>query len=75
MQVRATAQGYYNLILREPGDEFTIKSPKDFSGVWMVDIDKKPTPPPKPSGKKGAVASKEAAPEPAEKGEAKEDVI
>lgn len=40
MKVTATARGYYGGHIREPGDEFEIKSKKDFSKVWMTtDVD------------------------------------
>lgn len=39
MEVRATAQGYYEQKIRPEGAEFTIKSEKDFSKIWMEKIE------------------------------------
>ena len=40
MRVQATAPGYYDLKRRKEGDEFTIKSEKEFSDKWMEPVDK-----------------------------------
>lgn len=39
MEVRATAQGYYDLKIRNEGDVFTIKSKEDFSDLWMDKVE------------------------------------
>lgn len=39
MRVRATALGFYGNQRRRIGDEFTIRSEKDFSEKWMEKIE------------------------------------
>lgn len=57
MEVRATAQGYYDLKIRNEGDAFTIRSEKEFSSVWMEKIDGQAR-----AGKPAAKSTKKAGP-------------
>ncbi len=38
MKVKATRRGYYGSMVRDPGDEFVLKS-KDDLGSWMQPIE------------------------------------
>lgn len=40
--------GFYGGVRRRNGDVFTLDNPKDFSEVWMVKLDEKKKPGPKP---------------------------
>lgn len=58
MEVRATAQGYYDLKIRPEGAEFTIKSEKEFSHVWMEKIGSESKPAAKPSVRRESPSEK-----------------
>ena len=58
MRVKAKALGYYDNKRKREGEEFTLRSEKDFSEIWMEKCDKP---------KKGGHAVRSAAPKAEEK--------
>jgi hypothetical protein len=36
IKVTAIIKGYYGLLIREPGDQFTIEDESEFSKKWML---------------------------------------